>query len=178
MSIVAARVIHVGADNCHRLPVLENAGYRIDLCASIPQLRDALESEDPPDAVLISEGDGGAHQDAVALARAHLAAPIILFRETQRDYSESAFDLVIPVLDPPRTWLPEIAALIARCQALRADARTLHQKPVDLRRESAAARAKSSSERQRARQEYGKQTTPPRGLVRDPGSDRKPEKEH
>ena len=178
MGAVAARVIHVGVDTCHRLPVLENAGYRIRACASISQLRAALESEVPLDAVLISEGDGAAHQDAVALARSCTAAPIVLFRETQRNYSESAFDLVIPLLDPPRAWLPEIAALIAGRQALCADARALQQESASLRRESAADRAGASGEWQSARQEYGEEIAPPSELAHNPQSEREPDEGH
>jgi hypothetical protein len=170
---VASRVIHVGADICHRLPVLESAGYQVDTCDSVRELDDALAGEEQLEAVLISEGLGGGHQDAVSLARSRSSAPIVLFRETQRSVTESTFDLVVPNLVPPETWLADIAALIARCQTLRTNSQTLRQESAKLQRESAIARAKSNGERQRARQEYSRKITPPDGLVSGPGPDGK-----
>lgn len=165
---MAARVIHVGTDICHRLPVLERAGYQVDTCISVPELRLALTSIRQLDAVLISEGSEGAHPDAVSLARTYSSAPIVLFRETQLSFAESPFDLVVPILISPQVWLEDIAALIARCRALRADSRALCDKSAELRLQSQAARASSSRERQRAQTEYGKKIVPPDGLVTGP----------
>lgn len=169
---MAARIIHVGTDSCHRLPVLESAGYRVETCISVPELRDALTAEEQLDAIVISEGAGGAHPDAVSLARSHSSAPIVLFRETQLSFAESSFDLVVPVLAPPQTWLADIAALITRFRSLRADARALCSESAELKRASAAARTKSEGERQRARQTCGRKIAPPDGLVRDPGPEK------
>lgn len=155
---MVARVIHFGADTCHRLPVIRSAGYRVETCNSISELRDALAAEEETDAVLISEGTGGVHQDAVLLARSHSEAPIILFRKSQRSFSESEFDLVVPVLDPPESWLAGIANLIARRQELRAKSELLRGRSVELRVESGLAHAKSSSGRKRVRRAYSGRT--------------------
>jgi len=165
---VAARVIHIGTDTCRRLPVLESAGYQVQTCISVPELRDALAVDQQLDAVLISEGAEGVSPDAVLLTRSHSSAPIVLFRETQLTFSESLFDLVVPVLDPPQTWLADIAALIARCQSLRAHAQALCNESAELRRESGLARTKSSRERQRSQREYGKKMVSPDGLISGP----------
>lgn len=167
---MAARVIHLGRDSCHRLAVLESAGYRVDVCISVPELRHALVLPKPLDAVLISEGSEGPHADAVSLTRSHSSAPIILFRETQLDFAESCFDLVVPILAPPQIWLADMAAVIARCQSLRATAQALCSQSAELCRESALARAKSSSERKRAQRAYGKKLVPPDGMISGPGS--------
>lgn len=166
-----ARVIHVGTDTCHRLPVLQSAGYRVDTCISLPELRDALTAHKQLHAVLIREGTEGAHPDAVQLTRLYSSAPIVLFRETQLDFAESCFDLVVPILVPPQTWLADIAALIARCQSLRATARALCNQSTALRSESELARADSGRERKRAQHEYGRKTVIPDGLARGPDCD-------
>lgn len=165
---MAARVIHVGTDSCHRLPVLESAGYEVDTCISVPELRIALTSVKQLDAVLISEGAEGAHSDAVSVARSHSTAPIVLFRETQLSFAESPFDLVVPILISPQVWLEDIAALIARCRALRANAQALCDQSAELQRQSRAVRASSKRERQRSKQEYGKKIVRPDGLVTGP----------
>lgn len=169
---MASRIIHVGTDRCHRLPVLKSAGYTVETCISVPELRNALTAEEQLDAVVISEGVGGAHPDAVSLARSHTSAPIVLFRETQLSFAESPFDLVVPVLAPPQAWLADIAALIAHSRSLRADARALCNGSAELRRASAAARAKSEGERKRSRQAYGRKITPSDGLVSGPGPEK------
>jgi hypothetical protein len=170
--VVASRVIHVGTDSCHRLPVLESAGYQVDTCISALELQNALTAAQELDAVLISEGAGGPHPDVVLLARSRSSAPIVLFRETQLTLSESSFDLVVPVLDPPQTWLADIAALIARCQSLRFQSQALCNESVELRRESQLARTKSSRERQRSQREYGKKMVPPDGLISGPDGEK------
>ncbi len=169
---MAARVIHVGTDTCHRLPVLESAGYRVDTCLSLPELRKTLAMKLEVDAVLIREGTEGALPDAVQLTRSHSSAPIVLFRETQLDFTESCFDLVVPILAPPQTWLADIAALITRCQSLRATAQALHSQSAELRHQSQLARAESTQERKRAQREYRRKTVATDGLIRGPGSDK------
>src|SRR4051794_28057333 len=77
-----ARVIHFGSDDCHRLMVLESAGYVVEDSDGLTQLRGLLQDGAAVDALLVSEGDGaqlgGAQlgkrvslQDVVAAARAH-----------------------------------------------------------------------------------------------------------
>lgn len=117
---MAARIIHFGADNCHRLWVLKSAGYFIEDCQSVVQLHAALQSGSDPDAVAFTENERFAPEEAVAVTRSHSSAPLILFRETHNDCMESVFDLVVPVLEPPETWLNSVAALIARRRAVRA----------------------------------------------------------
>lgn len=155
---MAARVIHVGADTCHRLPVLENAGYQVHTCISVFELREALAASEEPEAVLISEKAEGAHPEAVLIARSCSSAPIILFRETQSTLAESSFDLVIPNLVPPQTWLAELAAVIARRRALGAIA-----KPSAAKRKSAEAGAKSSTPPVRPRKALERNPAPPKG---------------
>lgn len=164
-----SKVIHVGADTCHRLPVLESAGYRVKVCVSIPEIEAALDAQEPPDAVLISEGDGTAQPKVVSLVRQRSSAPIVLFRETQREYSQAAFDLVVPVLDPPSAWLSEIAALIERSRKLMAQSQALQKQSADLRHESSIVRDQSVRERQRSQRARERVVPRPDGLVSRPG---------
>lgn len=111
-------VIHMGLDTCHRLPVLEQAGYSVDQCGTIPELQEVLDSEKAFEALLIPES--AIPEEVFPLARARSAVPLVLFRETQRSIAESAFDLVVPILEPPQRWLADLAALIVRSRATRA----------------------------------------------------------
>lgn len=152
---MAARVIHIGADNCHRLPVLEQAGYTVDVCTSIGELAEALESEDGSgesiEALLLAESE--TPEEVISLARAKSNAPLVLFRETQRNLGESAFDLVVPILDSPDDWLSSLADLIARSRAIRARSIELTCESIALRKETAALRDQSRRERARSRRE-------------------------
>jgi hypothetical protein len=112
------KVIHFGPDDCHRLMVLQSAGYTVQDCGSLPQLRLTLESDSAPDAVLMSDGDGVSPQEAIAVARTHSSNPVILFRNTNQSYEDSGFDLVIPCLTPPEVWLTEVDALIEKRRAV------------------------------------------------------------
>jgi hypothetical protein len=112
-----ARVIHFGPDDCHRLMVLRSAGYTVDDCRSLMQLRVNLETGIVPDAVLMSDGDGVSPEEAAALARSRACHPLILFRTTHVPYEDGGFDLVVPCLTPPEIWLNEMDALIERTRA-------------------------------------------------------------
>lgn len=113
-----SRMIHFGPDDCHRLMVLRSAGYTVQDCHSLAQLRVTLEADDAPDAVLLSDGDGFSPREAVAVARIHSSNPVILFRNTNQAYEDSGFDLVIPCLTPPEVWLTDVDALIEKRRAV------------------------------------------------------------
>ena len=114
-----ARVIHFGPDDCHRLKVLQSAGYMVEDCHSLPQLRMILETGDEPAAVLMSDGDGVSPLEAITVARAHSPNPVILFRSTNIAYDEAGIDLVVPCLTPPEVWLSDVDTLIERTRASR-----------------------------------------------------------
>ena len=114
-----ARVIHFGPDDCHRLMVLRRAGYSVEDCPSLCELRLSLETGDAPDAVLLSDGDGFSPHEALTLARTHSPSPLILFRSTNQTYEHRGFDLVVPCLTAPEVWLDDVDALIAKRRAAR-----------------------------------------------------------
>ena len=112
-----AKVIHFGTDDCHRLMVLRSAGYAIENCGSLAQLRARLADGAPADALLMTDGEGISLYDAVAVARAHSSLPVVLFRSTNLAYEESGFDLVVQCLTPPEVWLSDVDALIERSRS-------------------------------------------------------------
>jgi hypothetical protein len=155
---MAARVIHSGPDDCHRLMVLRSAGYAVDDCMSLGQLRAFLLAAGESDAILLSDGDGVAPEEAVALARGCSSAPVILFSGTNRAYEDAAFDLVVHTLTPPEVWLREVDALIAKRCVLGG----LSPKSGHLLK-SALVSNKSRSEQMRLPQERGLNMGPPPG---------------
>jgi hypothetical protein len=122
---MAARVIHFGIDESHRLTVLRRAGYEIEKCSSVVQLRAALHADVEADAVMVNDLDGSVPEDAISLARSHSSAPLILFPNPDRSYSMTEFDLVVPRFTPPEEWLLDLANLIVKARTLRAHSQLL-----------------------------------------------------
>ncbi|MGB6686871.1 MAG: hypothetical protein WBE76_03420 [Terracidiphilus sp.] len=133
---MGARIVHFGSDTCHRVPVLKSAGYSIDDCRSVAQLHSALQMSAEAAAVVMTEPDGTAPERAISITRSSSTAPLILFPSRGLEYKESDFDLVVPVLTPPEQWLNDIAALIQRSLAIRAQSQYVVDQSGLLRRES------------------------------------------
>jgi hypothetical protein len=131
---MAARLIHFGLDNCHRLMVLQSAGYSVDDCASLDQLCTSLAAGTGAEAVLMSDNDEPAPEDVVTVARKHSSAPVILFLSSNRTREDSAFDLVVPNLTPPEIWLRDVNALIAKSRVRGVHNGSLRVASVPLRR--------------------------------------------
>jgi hypothetical protein len=108
------RVIHFGPDECHRMMVLRSAGYAVEECGSLMQLLAVLASAAGVEAVVMSDTDGIPPRQAAAVVRDHSSLPVILFRNTNRAYEESGFDLVVDCLTPPETWLNDLNMIIER----------------------------------------------------------------
>jgi hypothetical protein len=122
---MATRVIHFGPDDCHRRMVRQSAGYSVDECHSLGELRDCLLTATAFEAVFMSEAEGLTPEDAASITRMHSCVPVILFRGTNLSYEESQFDLVIHALTPPDVWLNEVETLIERGRAERTDSEIL-----------------------------------------------------
>jgi hypothetical protein len=111
---MGARIIHFGPDDCHRLMVLRTAGYSIDDCRSLIQLRDCLCSGAAAEALLMSDTAGAEPCEAAELAKVYASIPVILFRSNNLSYEESGVDLVVHCLTPPDVWLSEVSSLIEK----------------------------------------------------------------
>ena len=129
---MATRVIHFGPDDCHRRMVLQSAGYSVDECRSLSELRARLLTGTGFDAVLMSEVEGLAPEDAAALVRMHCCVPVVLFRGTNLSYEDSEFDLVIHALTPPEVWLNEVDILIERGRPASTDSEVLAVRSAEL----------------------------------------------
>ena len=127
-----ARIIQFGEDICHRLKVLKGAGYVVAKCESITEIESWLHSSEPPDAVVVMDEFGKASRDAVFLAKGELSLPVILFATTEESHTDSSFDLVIPVLTSPETWLARIEETITRSRSLRGEHDRHAQKDLQL----------------------------------------------
>jgi hypothetical protein len=160
---MAARVIHFGPDDCHRLMVLRSAGYAVDGCTSLAQLRGSLLAGGEADAVLLSDGSGVALEEAASLARSCSSAPVILFSGTNRTHEGAAFDLVVHSLTPPEAWLYEVDKVIAQSRLLGGRLTALSRKSAQFLAESARVVNKSRSERMQLRQERARNAAPPTG---------------
>lgn len=160
---MAARIIHFGPDDCHRIMVLGSAGFAVEACSSMNQFRASLLSGNQPDAVLLSDGDGFSPEDAAVLARSCSPAPVVLFSGANRAYQGARFDLVVYSLTPPEVWLHEVDALIAKSRLLGGRLAALSRKSARLLEESSRPVNKLRSERTRSIQEF------PRNGGRPPG---------
>lgn len=148
---MAARVIHFGLDDCYRVKVLHRAGYEIEGCTNLSQLRDALESHVEPDAVMMNDSYGSVPFQAIPLTRSLIPAPIVLFPNPGRICPIDQIDLIVPAFTPPQEWLLDLANLIIHFRIVRARLRFIREQSETLCRESAAVRDRSSRERLRAR---------------------------
>ena len=159
---MTARILHCGGDDCNRLAVLETAGYRVENCRSLPGLVTTLGDGVDTDAVILTEDYGDPSEDFVRAARGSTEAPLILFQSADCRCNELEFDLVIPMLTPPRHWLAKMAATIEKSRAIRAERLALAESSKRLRQESEAARESCAKVRQKIRETCGR-TEPPAG---------------
>jgi hypothetical protein len=135
---MAARVVHFGIDKCHRLNLLKRAGYAVDTCNSLVQLRHALQSEIDADVVMMSDDDGCVPSDAIALTHAESLIPVIFFPSSDRSEETAWFDLVVPTFTPPEDWLLDLAIMVVRSRAIRIRSQLMIEQSGPARQEEAA----------------------------------------
>lgn len=135
---MAATIVHFGEDTCFRLPVLRSAGYRVEACGSLDILSGLLDLE--TEAVTLEDAPSELVRKAVTLTRTRTRASLVLFRNETHPIEADGFDLVIPALTAPEDWLKEIAELLGRSRAVRADSQALAHASASLREDSAAVR--------------------------------------
>ena len=116
---MAAKILHFGWDDCYRLQVLRVAGYDVLESETLAELCDHLQRGGPVDAVILSEDAPHTIEQAAAIVRTHCAAPMILFRCSQCQLDESAFDQVFAGFQSPPEWLARTAELIGQSRALK-----------------------------------------------------------
>jgi hypothetical protein len=146
---VSAHVIHFGVDIAARVPVMQSAGFQVDLCSSIDSLIKRLERRSV-DAVVVPDKPGLRLARLVTVVRSCPPTSLILFADGLRRTDGAEVDLVIPALTSPQEWLAKIAELIAQTKALRAESQLLCAEASLLRGESRAVRNRSEAQRERA----------------------------
>jgi hypothetical protein len=132
---MSARVIHFGVDIAARVPVMQSAGFQVDLCSSIGSLIKRLERR-PVDAVVVPDKPGLRLARLVKVVRSCPPTSLILFADGLRRTDGAEVDLVIPALTSPQEWLAKIAELIAQSKALRGESQLLSAEASLLRGDS------------------------------------------
>jgi hypothetical protein len=133
------------------IPVLESAGFRVNVRSSIELLIEELQRQDAA-AVAVPEQLGLKVENLITEVRSRSSAPVILFESGLGQQLEAEFDLVIPVLTSPERWLQDIAGLINRSRTVLREAQELHAQSSALRNESRAVRRRAREEAERPRE--------------------------
>ena len=152
---MAARVLHFGCDDCHRLLVLQRAGYEVTGASSPADLRAHLGGPEHWDCVALSEETGIEHGAPLRAIRQATSAPVVLFRRTGAEIDERAFDLTIDWLTGPMEWLGRLDLVMKQNHAHAASPRlappghsknsTAAQREIPEPGGSSASAAKASS---------------------------------
>lgn len=132
-NMATARILHVGDDTCHRIPVMERAG--LEVCrtpCSVDGVRGALAVNENFSALTFHVDVDPIPCGVITVARL-LRSPIVLFESPGVEYDSQSFDLIIPTQTPPLTWLQSLQAVIRRSQELRTSSRKLRDDSAAVR---------------------------------------------
>lgn len=148
---MAATIIHFGVDLAARVPVLESAGFEVDICSSIDSLMERVQREST-DAVVVPERQELNLGGVITVVRSYTLTSLVLFAQGRDQRYEADFDLIIEPFTPPQQWVKHIAELIAQSKVLQAESRYLQAQASTLRGESRATRQQIVKQYQRARE--------------------------
>ena len=113
-------ILHVGADICRRIPVMESAGLQVFQTEdSIPAIRKAFDRGDSFSAITFQTEVSALPWGLVSLTRTLSAAPLILFENPYIYCEKSSFDLVVPAGTSPSRWLKKLQGVIEASRKLR-----------------------------------------------------------
>ncbi|MBB6143085.1 hypothetical protein HNQ77_001029 [Silvibacterium bohemicum] len=135
--MAAATILNVGEDLCHRVPVMETAGFDVyhSEC-SVSGIHVAFAQAKVFSAIAFQSPRYPLLPTVMSTARSLSRAPFVLFDDPSVDSDERAFDLIISSQMPPAVWLKSLQSAIE-------DARRISLFSRQLCEESAAARAVS-----------------------------------
>ena len=113
---MSRKLLSFGYDACHRWAVLRLAGFTIDECGSIQELRERLMrshfmGSHSVEAVIMVEDILVLPPEAIIAARSYFTGPVVLFEGRTPTSHGDVFDLRVPVLTRPEVWLPQIDKL-------------------------------------------------------------------
>ena len=109
---MSRKILTFGYDACHRWAVLRLAGYTVQVCESIGELREQLMKGPDVDAVVMVEDIVSVPQEAIIAARSYSRPARSVRRHARDPEIKSTFDLRVPILSGPSAWLPQVEALI------------------------------------------------------------------
>ncbi|HXS77966.1 MAG TPA: hypothetical protein VN753_17445 [Terracidiphilus sp.] len=109
---MSRKILTFGYDACHRWAVLRVAGFTIQVCESISELRDQLMKSSCTDAVIMVEDIVSIPQEAITAAKSYFNGPLVLFEARSQVKNRDLFNLCVPILSGPSVWLPQLEALI------------------------------------------------------------------
>lgn len=149
----AARILHFGDDECHRLAVLKQAGYETNLCSSEPELVEQVQVVAPA-AVLFSRIPAKPHD--IQELRNRTKIPFVAFGGSTKTAKAESFDLVIEPVTTPDVWLEQFSDIILRSrqvlknsELIRKHSRQLRGDSESLRRECEAVRRELADTQQK-----------------------------
>ena len=108
---MSSKLIFVGPDSCLRIPLLVNAGYKVEHANSLEEITTALENAF--DAILLSDKASELFANLMSFSPYHPSAPVIVFQESTRDLPKMRIDLLVRNLEPPNEWLSRIAEVLS-----------------------------------------------------------------
>jgi hypothetical protein len=109
---MSRKLLSFGYDACHRWAVLRLAGFTVNQCDSIPELRERLMGSEAVDAVIMVEDLVSVPPEAIIAAQSYFTGPLVLFEGRYPASHRDPFDLCVPILTRPEVWLPQINKLI------------------------------------------------------------------
>lgn len=141
--MAAARILYVGDDICHRIPVMESHGVVVLRSApSVAGVRSLLADGDALSGVAFQNDVCPPPSAVVSTARELSRAPLILLKNPMVECDERAFDIVIAVDGTaPAVWSKTLIQAVE-------EARRLREYSRQLRQDCAAARDLSKSFRE------------------------------
>ena len=108
---MSRKLLTFGYDACHRWAVLRLAGFTVNQCSSIEDLREQLMDSNSVDALIMVEDIVKVPPETIIVARSYFTGPIVLFEGRYPANHGDAFDLCVPILTGPEVWLPQIGIL-------------------------------------------------------------------
>lgn len=108
---MSRKLLSFGYDACHRWAILRLAGFTIDQCGSIRELREHLMGSEALDALIMVEDIVSVPHDAIIAAQSYFTGPLVLFEGRKPSSHADTFDLRIPPMTRPEVWLPQIEKL-------------------------------------------------------------------
>jgi hypothetical protein len=129
---MSRNLLTFGYDACHRWAVLRLAGFKVDPCGSIQELRERLMSSHcmgshSVEAVVMVEDIVSVPPEAIVALQSYFTGPTVLFEGQTPTCHRDAFDVVIPALTRPEIWLPQLDKLGETIRARSID-ETAHSK--------------------------------------------------